>query len=99
MGALSVGATNEGVQRIRAFSKGLYALHDDQSLIRISDLRMGQHPTFTLAFHVAQSHSSAVALTPARDVGERPDPARGPPWLWRRLWGERVPSPGQRAVR
>ena len=84
----------EGVQRIRAFSKGFYALRDDQGLIRISDLRMGQHPTFTFAFHAAASRSAPVALVPARAVGQPPDPAVGLPWLWRRMWGERMASPG-----
>jgi inner membrane protein len=63
-------------------------------LIRISDLRMGQFPTFTFAFHAAERKSPAVALRPARAVGQRPDPAVGLPWLWRRLWGERIPAPG-----
>jgi inner membrane protein len=84
----------DGVQRIRAFSKGFYALRDDGGLIRITDLRMGQHPTFTFAFHAAEQHSAATALVPARAVGQRPDPAVGLPWLWRRMWGERIPSPG-----
>lgn len=84
----------DGIQRIRSFSKGFYALQDDQGLIRISDLRMGQHPTFTFAFHAAERHSPAVALLPARAVGQRPDPSVGLPWLWRRMWGERLPSPG-----
>ena len=84
----------DGVQRIRAFSKGFYALRDDQGLVRITDLRMGQHPTFTFAFHAAELHSAPVALVPARAAGQRPDPAVGLPWLWRRMWGERIPSPG-----
>lgn len=84
----------DGVQRIRAFSRGFYALRDDAGLIRITDLRMGQHPTFTFAFHAAERHSAPVALVPARAVGQRTDPATGLPWLWRRLWGERVPPPG-----
>jgi inner membrane protein len=93
--ALELGLAHiDGAQRIRAFSKGFYALRDDQGLIRITDLRMGQHPTFTFAFHVAERHSAAVALVPARAAGQRPDPAVGLPWLWRRMWGERIPSPG-----
>jgi inner membrane protein len=93
--ALEAGVAHiDGVQRIRAFSKGFYALRDDGGLIRITDLRMGQHPTFTFAFHVAERHSAPVALVPARAAGQRPDPAAGLPWLWRRMWGGRIPSPG-----
>ena len=83
----------DGIQRIRAFSRGFYALRNDQGLIRITDLRMGQHPRFIFAFHVAEGHSSPVALAPARAVGQRPDVKAGLPWLWRRFWGERIASP------
>ena len=83
----------DGVQRIRAFSKGFYALRDDQGLIRITDLRMGQHPNFAFAFHAAEQHSAPVALVPARTAGERPDVAAFLRWLWRRMWGEQV-APG-----
>lgn len=82
-----------GVQRIRNFSKGFYALQDDAGLVRITDLRMGQYPAFAFAFHVAKRHSKPVALVPALAVGGRPDPSATLPWLWRRMWGERIPSP------
>lgn len=86
----------DGIQRIRRFSKGLYALRDDEGMVRISDLRMGQHPSFTFAFHAAQRQgaSAATALVPSRAAGRRPDAAVGLPWLWRRMWGERISSPG-----
>ena len=84
----------DGVQRIRDFSKGFYALQDDAGLIRITDLRMGQYPGFVFAFHVASRHSAPVALAPSLAVGGRVDPAVTLPWLWRRMWGERIPSPG-----
>jgi inner membrane protein len=83
----------EGAQRIRDFSKGFYALQDDAGLIRITDLRMGQYPGFVFAFHVASRHSAPVALAPSLAVGGRVDPAVTLPWLWRRMWGERIPSP------
>ena len=88
----------DGVQRIRAFSKGFYALRDDRGLVRITDLRMGQHPNFTFAFHAAERHSAPVALVPARTVGERPDLAVGLRWLWRRMWGERMDFPSLAAT-
>lgn len=87
----------DAIQRIRRFSKGFYALQVDQDLIRITDLRMGLFPTYTFAFHVARlapQAASLSALTPAIAVGQRPDTGAGLPWLWRRMWGERQPSPG-----
>lgn len=83
----------EGVQRIRNFSQGFYALQDDDGLVRITDLRMGQYPGFAFAFHVAKRRSPPVALVPSLAVGGRPDPSTTLPWLWCRMWGERIPSP------
>lgn len=61
----------DGIQRIRALSKGFYALQADQGRVRISDLRKGQHPTFTFAFQAAQRQvgAPAVALVVAAPVG------------------------------
>jgi inner membrane protein len=84
----------DGMQRIARFSEGFYALKDDEGLVRISDLRMGQHPSFTFAFHAAQRQAggAAVALTPPRAVGQRPDAGAGLQWLRRRMWGQRLLS-------
>ena len=84
----------DGIQRILAFSKGFHALQEDHGLIRITDLRMGQYPSFVFAFHAAERRTPPAALVPARAVGQRPDIAVGLTWLWRRMWGERLPSPG-----
>ena len=82
-----------GVQRIAAFSKGFYKLQQDGALLLVSDLRMGQEPTYTFAFAVAERHSAPVPLAPARQVGARPDIERVLPWLWRRALGEPLPPP------
>lgn len=93
---LAVGTEGlDGIQRIRRFSKGFYALRNDQGLIRITDLRMGLSPTYTFAFHAARLEpgaASAAPLSPSIAVGQRPDAAVGLPWLWRRMWGERLAS-------
>lgn len=80
-------------ERIRAFSRGFWAMSEADGRIRISDLRMGQQPTFTFSFAVAERRSPVQALLPAESVGRRTDPARALPWLWRRIQGERLPPP------
>ena len=83
----------DGVQRIAAFSKGFFKLHQDGTRMLISDLRMGQEPTYVFTFVVAERHSAAVPLAKPEQVGARLDFERGLPWLWRRLWGEPVAPP------
>ncbi|MCA3241442.1 MAG: metal-dependent hydrolase [Rubrivivax sp.] len=86
-------AGDAGVQRIQAFSGGLWALREQGGRVRISDLRMGQEPTYIFAFEVATRHSAPVALAPTVHVGRRADPGRALPWIWRRLQGEPLPPP------
>jgi inner membrane protein len=83
----------DGVQRIADFSKGFYKLQLLSTRVRISDLRMGQEPTYIFSFEVAHSLSPPVALVPSVQVGARPDVDRVLPWLWRRAWGEPLPPP------
>ncbi|MFG6430799.1 metal-dependent hydrolase [Roseateles sp. LYH14W] len=83
----------EGVQRITAFSKGFYKLHADDTRLFVTDLRMGQEPSYIFTFAVAEQGTSARPLTPPEQLGARLDLRRGLPWLWRRLWGEPLPPP------
>ena len=83
----------DGVRRIRDFSKGFYALRQNGSRVVISDLRMGQEPTYTFAFAVAERHSAAVPLLTPVPVGGRPDIDRALDWLWRRALGQPLPPP------
>jgi inner membrane protein len=83
----------DGVQRIAAFSKGFFKLHEDGDRLLISDLRMGQEPAYVFSFAVARRYSPAVPLDKPEAAGRRPDIERALPWLWRRMWGEPLPPP------
>ena len=83
----------DGVQRIAAFSTGFYKLHQDDGLVLVSDLRMGQEPTYSFSFAVAERQSPARPLAMPQQLGARPDIERGLPWLWRRALGEPLPPP------
>jgi inner membrane protein len=82
-----------GVQKIRDFSHGFYKLHEEGSQLRVTDLRMGQEPSYVFSFAVAERHSPPVALVPSVQIGSRPDIDRVLPWLWRRALGEPLPPP------
>lgn len=81
------------VGRIRAFSKGFYAMRVEGARVLITDLRMGQEPNYIFSFAVAERHSPAVPLARPEQIGARPDLTCGLPWIWRRMWGEPLPPP------
>jgi len=83
----------DALQRVAAFSKGFYALRQDGPRVLLSDLRMGQEPAYIFTFEIARRASPSVPLAVPQQVGTRPDLARALPWLWRRMWGERLTPP------
>ena len=83
----------DGVQRLRAFSKGFYAMREDAGRVLISDLRMGQEPTYTFTFAVAEKRSAAVPLAQPEMVGGRGDIACSLSWLGKRIGGALLPPP------
>lgn len=92
--ALAAGLEGiDGLQRIVAFSKGYYKLHERAGRVVVSDLRMGQEPTYTFSFVIAERRSPPVALAKPEQIGMRPDLQRGLAWLWRRALGEPLPPP------
>jgi inner membrane protein len=83
----------DAVQRIAAFSQGFYKLQQVGEQVLLTDLRMGQEPSYIFSFDVARRQSKAVAVVPPVQIGARLDLARGLPWLWRRALGEPLPPP------
>jgi inner membrane protein len=83
----------DDVERLRAFSKGFYAMREDAGRVLISDLRMGQEPSYTFTFAVAEKRSPAVPLAQPEMVGGRGDIACSLSWLGTRMWGTPLPPP------
>ncbi len=81
------------VQRVAAFSKGFYKLEQRDGQLLISDLRMGQEPSYVFSFAVAQRSSPLVVLDPPVQLASRLDLQRGLRWLARRALGEPLPPP------
>ncbi len=90
---------NDGVQRIRKFSKGFYAVSEHANIVRITDLRMGQEPSYVFSFAVAESSSPQIPLPRPQQIGIRADEACLLPWLWGRMRGEPLPSPARSCPR
>lgn len=86
-------ANNPAHARMAAFTHGFYALREENGKVRLSDLRMGQEPNYTFAFHIADRRDGVLVPMTAVGVGRRGDPKTGLAWVWARLQGQDVPPP------
>jgi inner membrane protein len=86
-------AGNDAFQRLNAFAKGLVTMRAVDGRAQLSDLRMGQTPTFSFSFDIGPSAAPAPEPQPALPRGGRPDVDRALSWLWTRLLGEVSPPP------
>ena len=77
--------SNDSVQRIAAFTKGLFSLQRVDGRLLLTDLRMGQEPAYVFRFD--------VGTQPPVQLSARPDLRRGLPWLWDRIRGIDAPMP------
>ena len=77
----------EPVQRIAAFSQGFYKLRisDNPGHVLLTDLRMGQEPSYTFTFDLGPP--AEVGTAPIQQRSMRPDVGKTLPWLWQRLLG------------
>ena len=78
------------VQRLKWFSKGFYAVEQEQGSVVMSDLRMGVASSYVFRFKVGEiSNPHAAAIEPVRLNTVRDMDKLN--WLWRRIWES---SPG-----
>jgi inner membrane protein len=84
----------DGLRRIAAFSQGFYKVDERDGRLFVTDLRMGQEPSYIFRFDLGTLAERAQGPRPAQLVGDRGDLQAGMTWLWRRLWGEPLPPPG-----
>ena len=86
-------AGHPGYERLNRFAKGLVAMQAVNGRAHLSDLRMGQTPTYTFSFDVGPAAGPGAEPEVAQARGRRPEPSRALPWLWARLRGTRLPPP------
>ena len=84
----------DAVARIAAFSQGFFRVDARDGVVRITDLRMGQEPSYVFSFAVARIASPPEPIAPEQ-VGGRDDIDIGAAlrWLWQRLWGADIDPP------
>ena len=80
--------------RIELADKPIPEVGPNDALVRITDLRMGQEPSYVFSFAVARRASPPEPIAPAQ-VGGRDDIDIGAAlrWLWQRMWGADVDPP------
>lgn len=90
---LAAYAHDPAFVRLNTFAKGLVAMHAVDGRAQLSDLRMGQTPTFSFTFDIGPAAGPAPGPRNALPRGGRPDVDRALPWLWARLQGQVLPPP------
>lgn len=81
------------VARVVWFTQGLFKMSERDGNVIISDLRMGQEPYYSFTFIVGQRQGPVIAAVPPVHLREQHDARTGIVWLWRRMWGEKLPPP------
>ena len=77
-----------------AFTHGFYSVSESEGKLFVTDLRMGQEPSYTFHFNLGTEAARANGGHRPTLEGRRPDIGASLDWLWKRMWGERIPSPG-----
>lgn len=90
---LATHGQRAAVQRIAGFSHGFFSLAERDGRLLLTDLRMGQEPSYFFRFVIAERRGGDWVDVPATTVGMRPDVQRTLPWLWQRLLGRPLPPP------
>ena len=93
-GLLERHADEPSVARMAAFTHGFYSVSEEYGRLFVTDLRMGQEPRYTFHFDLGTEAARANGAHRPEIKGARPDIGPALSWLWRRLRGERIPSPG-----
>ena len=75
----------DAVQRIAAFSKGFFKMDSADGHVLLTDLRMGQEPSYSFRFDLGAP--GEVGTAPIRQLSMRADIGKALPWLWERLLG------------
>jgi inner membrane protein len=82
----------DAVARIAAFSQGFFKMQTSANPghVLLTDLRMGQEPSYTFSFELGKP--GEVGTAPIQQRRMRADLGEALPWLWQRLLGRTLTS-------
>lgn len=78
------------VDRVARFSHGFFKMSEAGGEVFITDLRMGNEPTYSFHFNLGTPAELASGQRATTQLWQRPDLATALPWLWQRMWGADV---------
>ncbi|MDZ4163377.1 MAG: metal-dependent hydrolase [Burkholderiales bacterium] len=88
-------ASHPQVRHIARFSDGFFRMSHAQGRLWLTDLRMGQEPGYVFHFDIGPPLDATHPVPPAAtQINLRTDVPTALRWLWRRMWGEDIASPG-----
>ena len=64
-------ATLKSANSLRQFTHGFYTMDTVDQSVRITDLRMGQHPFYTFSFEVARRDNGNLVAVPSHNISSR----------------------------
>ncbi|RYF28527.1 MAG: metal-dependent hydrolase [Comamonadaceae bacterium] len=81
-------AQQPSVQSVARFSHGFLRMQQDaRGHVFVTDLRMGQEPSYSFHFDLGPADALANGGATITQQWQRPDIATALPALWRRMWG------------
>jgi inner membrane protein len=84
---------NWAAERMAWFTDGFYSLREVKGEAILTDLRMGQEPSYVFQFALARWEGNAWREITPQARGNRGDAAKALPWLWARIQGQEIPPP------
>jgi inner membrane protein len=73
------------VAKLEKFTRGYFAMSENNGSIAMTDLRMGSEPNYVFQFQVGKMNNSQAEATSSQRLITKPDWKRLS-WLWKRIW-------------
>jgi inner membrane protein len=87
-------ADHPQLQRLARFTDGFFKVQRDGENLVVTDLRMGQEPTFVFGFDIGPPLQAGQTHGPAQQLSRRMEVGPGLRWLGQRMLGRDVAPPG-----
>ena len=88
-------ADHPQLQRVARFTDGFFKVQREGANLVLTDLRMGQEPSYVFSFDIGPPLPADGSYPPAQQRSPRMDVGQGFQWLSQRIQGHDVAPPGQ----
>jgi len=87
-------ANHPQLQRLARFTDGFFKVGRNGDHLVVTDLRMGQEPTYVFGFDIGPPLQAGQTHQPAQQLSQRMEIGPGLHWLGQRISGRDVAAPG-----